>query len=235
MIPAADVGVEAAGHQSAGRDRAAPPGPVDCVGIDNGHGARPRTNRDDTVSCRSEIRRYNSAYGAPNGDVYHELDGWPDLRWKHPQVSGRSPPAARTGASDSVSWTPSASRSATTRCCGHYRRGREEQRDRGRAARRRPGALVGGQALGLEVAAETPDRYVDGIVEMMLDATQQHDKPLTEERLVGWHAALFPDRAKRHAAVKTGGCGRTSLGPWRSCRGPSVASGCTSSRLRRSS
>ena len=44
--------------------------------------------------------------------------------------------------------------------------------------------------LGLEVAGlERADRYVDGIVEMMLDATQQHDEPLTEERLFGWHAA----------------------------------------------
>ena len=37
-----------------------------------------------------------------------------------------------------------------------------------------------------------PDRYVEGVVEMMLDATQNYDKPLDEERLFGWHAALFP-------------------------------------------
>ena len=35
-------------------------------------------------------------------------------------------------------------------------------------------------------------RNVDGVVEMMLDATQNYDKELTEERLFGWHAALFP-------------------------------------------
>ena len=35
-------------------------------------------------------------------------------------------------------------------------------------------------------------RNVDGVVEMMLDATQNFKKPLTEERLFGWHAALFP-------------------------------------------
>lgn len=35
-------------------------------------------------------------------------------------------------------------------------------------------------------------RNVDGVVEMMLDATQNYMKPLTTERVFGWHAALFP-------------------------------------------
>jgi len=35
-------------------------------------------------------------------------------------------------------------------------------------------------------------RYVDGVVEMQLDATQNYDKPLTHERLFGWHNVLFP-------------------------------------------
>jgi Fic family protein len=35
-------------------------------------------------------------------------------------------------------------------------------------------------------------RNIDGVVEMMLDATQRFSLPLTEERLFGWHAALFP-------------------------------------------
>ena len=47
--------------------------------------------------------------------------------------------------------------------------------------------------LGLDIAGlPQPSRSVDGIVEMMLDATQQFDQPLTAERLYGWHAALFP-------------------------------------------
>ena len=36
------------------------------------------------------------------------------------------------------------------------------------------------------------DRNVEGIVELMLDATQNYTQPLTDERLFGWHAALFP-------------------------------------------
>lgn len=47
--------------------------------------------------------------------------------------------------------------------------------------------------LGMEVAGMVPsNRSVDGVVEMMLDATQNYDQPLTKERLFGWHAALFP-------------------------------------------
>lgn len=47
--------------------------------------------------------------------------------------------------------------------------------------------------LGMEIAGSVEsDRNVDGIVEMMIDATQNCFKPLTESRLFDWHAALFP-------------------------------------------
>lgn len=47
--------------------------------------------------------------------------------------------------------------------------------------------------LGLEDSGlQHSDRHVDGVVEMMLDATQNNDKRLSDERLFGWHAALFP-------------------------------------------
>ncbi|MDR0829869.1 MAG: Fic family protein [Prevotellaceae bacterium] len=47
--------------------------------------------------------------------------------------------------------------------------------------------------LGINTAGLVPStRSVEGVVEMLLDATQNFQKPLTEERLFGWHAALFP-------------------------------------------
>ncbi len=47
--------------------------------------------------------------------------------------------------------------------------------------------------LGIDAGGLVPsDKHVDGVVEMVLDATRNHDKPLTEDRLFGWHAALFP-------------------------------------------
>ena len=47
--------------------------------------------------------------------------------------------------------------------------------------------------LGIEYAGMVyPDRNVEGVVEMLLDATQNYEQPLTEERLFAWHGALFP-------------------------------------------
>ena len=47
--------------------------------------------------------------------------------------------------------------------------------------------------LGLDYAGVVHvDRNVEGVVEMMLDATQRYDKPVDQERIFGWHAALFP-------------------------------------------
>lgn len=47
--------------------------------------------------------------------------------------------------------------------------------------------------LGMDMGGLRPsDRHVEGIVEMMLDATQHYDHPLTSDRLFGWHASLFP-------------------------------------------
>lgn len=57
--------------------------------------------------------------------------------------------------------------------------------------------------LGMDIAGLVPsDRNVDGVVEMMLDATQCYDQELTEDRLFGWHAALFPTgRSGMHKIV----------------------------------
>jgi Fic family protein len=62
--------------------------------------------------------------------------------------------------------------------------------------------------LGLDVAGlPEPGRDVDGIVEMMLDATREYEQPLTDERLFGWHAALFP--------TGRSGMHRMTVGAWR--------------------
>lgn len=47
--------------------------------------------------------------------------------------------------------------------------------------------------LGINTAGLVPgNRHIEGVVEMMLDATQRYSLPLTAKRLFGWHAALFP-------------------------------------------
>ena len=49
------------------------------------------------------------------------------------------------------------------------------------------------------------DRNVEGIVELMLDATTHYDQPLTEERLFDWHAALFPTGRNNMGRIVVGG------------------------------
>jgi len=59
--------------------------------------------------------------------------------------------------------------------------------------------------LGIEYAGMVySDRDVDGVVEMMLDATQNFNEPLDEERLFGWHAALFPTGWSGMLRIDTG-------------------------------
>lgn len=59
--------------------------------------------------------------------------------------------------------------------------------------------------LGINIAGLVPaDRNVDGVVDMMLDATQNYLNPLTEDRLFGWHAALFPTGFSGMHKIATG-------------------------------
>lgn len=54
--------------------------------------------------------------------------------------------------------------------------------------------------LGMECAAlGKVDRNIEGVVEMLLDATQQFEQPLTQERLFKWHQSLFPRHSKIRA------------------------------------
>src|SRR3984957_20531860 len=75
--------------------------------------------------------------------------------------------------------------------------------------------------LGMDVGGLTPaDRDVEGVVEMMLDATRNYDKPLTEERLFGWHASLFPTGRSGMRRVTVGGWRNDSDGPMQVVSGP---------------
>ena len=60
--------------------------------------------------------------------------------------------------------------------------------------------------LGMDIGGLLQvDRNVEGIVELMLDATEHYDKPLTEERLFDWHAALFPTGRSNMGQITVGG------------------------------
>src|ERR1700751_482170 len=75
--------------------------------------------------------------------------------------------------------------------------------------------------LGMDFGALTPaDRNVEGVVEMMLDAVQKYDQPVTVERLFGWHAALFPTSRSGMLKIVVGGWRTEQSGPMQVVSGP---------------
>jgi Fic family protein len=58
-------------------------------------------------------------------------------------------------------------------------------------------------------------RHIDGLVEMMLDATKNHTRPLTEDRLFGWHCALFPTGRSGMRDIAVGAWRPPEAGPMR--------------------
>jgi Fic family protein len=75
--------------------------------------------------------------------------------------------------------------------------------------------------MGMDIGALPQiDRNVEGIVEVMLDATRQHDAPLTEERLFGWHAALFPTGRSGMHRITVGGWRTDATGAMQVVSGP---------------
>jgi Fic family protein len=75
--------------------------------------------------------------------------------------------------------------------------------------------------LGMDIAGLIPaSRNVEGIVEIMLDATQQCFKPLTEDRLFDWHSALFPTGRSGMHQITVGGWRTIDAGPMQVVSGP---------------
>lgn len=75
--------------------------------------------------------------------------------------------------------------------------------------------------LGIDIGALPPtDRNVEGIVEVMLDATRNYQAALTDERLFGWHAALFPTGRSGMTKIIVGGWRDDSTGPMQVISGP---------------
>jgi Fic family protein len=75
--------------------------------------------------------------------------------------------------------------------------------------------------LGIDIGGlRAADRHVEGIVEMMLDATRRYDRPLTEQRLFDWHASLFPMGRSGMRKIRTGAWRNDSTGPMQVVSGP---------------
>jgi Fic family protein len=75
--------------------------------------------------------------------------------------------------------------------------------------------------LGMDIGALPPaDRNVEGVVEMMLDATQNFKSELTDERLFGWHASLFPTGRSGMSKIIVGAWRDDKSGPMQVVSGP---------------
>lgn len=75
--------------------------------------------------------------------------------------------------------------------------------------------------LGVDIGTLAPvDRHVEGVVEMVLDATTNCQTPVTRERLFGWHAALFPTGYSGLSKIKVGGWRDDASGPMQVVSGP---------------
>src|SRR5206468_9575971 len=75
--------------------------------------------------------------------------------------------------------------------------------------------------LGMDVAGvDVVDRRVEGVVDMMLDATRNFDQRLTAERLFGWHASLFPTGRSGMRKLRVGAWRDDTTGPMRVVSGP---------------
>ena len=75
--------------------------------------------------------------------------------------------------------------------------------------------------LGVDIGALAPvDRHVEGVVEMVLDATANCHAPVSRVRLFGWHAALFPAGYSGLSKIKVGAWRDDASGPMQLVSGP---------------
>lgn len=152
----------------------------------------------------------------------HELPVWPNFRWDHkslsaPLASARHHQGRLIGRMEGLGFQLRAEavlQSLTEEVLKSSEiEGEQLDRDQVRSSIAR--------RLGMDIGALAPvDRNVEGVVEMMLDATQNFQAPLTEERLFAWHAALFPTGRSGMTKIVVGAWRTGESGPMQVVSGP---------------
>jgi Fic family protein len=145
----------------------------------------------------------------------HELKGWPDFRWDNERISARLVDVRYrqgrlVGQMKGLGFQFRAEAVLHTLTEDVIKsseiEGEKLDRDQVRSSIAR--------RLGLDIGGLTQaDRNVEGVVEMMLDATQGYEKPLTGRRLFDWHAALFPTGRTGMTKIKVGAWRDDKTGP----------------------
>ncbi len=153
----------------------------------------------------------------------HELSGWPAFTWNASALSGllaavRHKQGRLLGRMESLGFGLRSEASLTTLTTDVVRSSAIEGENlnpeevRSSIARR----------LGLDVAGlPRAGRDVEGIVELMLDATQNFRAPLSKQRLFDWHAALFPTGRSGLLRIVVGDWRKAESGPMQVVSGPS--------------
>lgn len=152
----------------------------------------------------------------------HELEGWPKLAWSSEAISdqlaavrhrqgrllGRMEALGFELRAEAVLQTLTEDVLKSSEIEGERL---DKQQVRSSIARR----------LGIDIGALGPvDRDVEGVVEMMLDATQNHRAPLNKGRLFAWHSALFPTGRSGMTKIIVGAWRDDASGPMQVVSGP---------------
>ena len=152
----------------------------------------------------------------------HEIDGWPDFTWNARDLAQalaavRHRQGRLLGRMEGLGFALRTEASLTTLTADVVKSSAIEGEPlhpdevRSSIARR----------LGIDVGGYIPaSRDVEGIVEIMLDATQAYARPLTAERLFGWHAALFPTGRSGMHRITVGAWRTAAAGPMQVISGP---------------
>ncbi len=152
----------------------------------------------------------------------HEKPGWPNLKWDNAKLlpllaDVRHRQGRLLGRMEGIGFRLRAEASLTTLTSDVIKSSAIEgahldaEQVRSSIARR----------LGLDFGGSVKaSRDVEGVVEMMLDATQKYAKPLTAERLFGWHASLFPTGRSGMRRITIGAWRPADIGPMQVVSGP---------------
>jgi Fic family protein len=156
------------------------------------------------------------------GTYIHERAGWPGFRWDHERISARLVDVRHRqglliGRMEGLGFQLRAE-AVLDSLTEEVLKSSEIE---GEALDRNQVRSSIARRLGLDIGGLTPaNRDVEGVVEMMLDATQGYDRPLTARRLFDWHAALFPTARSGMSKIRVGAWRDDAKGPMQVVSGP---------------
>ena len=152
----------------------------------------------------------------------HDLPDWPALRWDDARLAGtlagvRHRQGRLIGRMEALGFplqqeaALAALTEETVKSSDIEGEQLDAQQVRSSLARR-----LGFDAAGVDVV----DRRAEGVADMMLDATRNHEQPLTPDRLFGWHTALFPGGRSGMRKIRVGAWRAADTDPMQVVSGP---------------